>query len=181
MTDSNTPVSAPQNNNAVIGVYIVVCGSMLMSLVPTLWAAGAAAILFFLGIIFAYAVRFRAEKDSLAADHMTYILRSIRFGSGLAILTIGIASIYMLCRQDVQPLMACADNIMDSGDMSQLSPEALKPCIENYLAANKFMIFIAAAIGILPVIVYFIYRFTKGFARALKGYRISTPKEKMSD
>jgi uncharacterized membrane protein len=180
MTDQPSS-SAPPNNNAVICVYLVVCGSMLMSLVPALWAAGAAAFLFFLGIMLAYLVRSKAEKDGIAADHMTYILRTIRFGSGFAILTIGVACIYMLCRQDVQPLMACADNIVNSGDMSQLSPQAMQPCVENYLAANKSMIIVAAAIGVLPIVVYFVYRFTKGFSRALKGYRISTPKEKMSD
>jgi hypothetical protein len=35
---------------------------------------------------------------------------------------------------------------------------------------------VSAAVSIVPILVYFLYRFTAGLMRALKGYRIKNEK-----
>jgi uncharacterized membrane protein len=172
---SNTGHEPPQYRT-ILNVYTILWLSLIIAFVPTIAAAGVSALLFLAGMIAAYVVRARAEKTSLTADHMTYLIRTIWIGSLLMLLTIAAALFYLMAHVDFMPVQQCMAQMvnMDTGAVT-LDPAIAQRCTEDLLRGSRPILITAAVIAAAPPALYFIYRFGKGLSRAVKGYRIGTP------
>jgi uncharacterized membrane protein len=130
----------------------------------------------------AYAWRSDATQGSLLENHMTYIIRTIWVGSFLALITLAVAAIYLFKALDNTPLEPCINDLlgfMSLGDFSAietLETQIGDKCLTPYLAKNFTPLVTSAIIGIGPVVIYFLFRFLRGYTRARNGYRLAKPR-----
>ncbi len=171
-----------QEHNKVTQLYGAFGASLVLMLVPSVMVALAALLLFLGVLIAAYIIRSGAEKGSLCENHATFIIRTIWIGSFFSAITLSIACTYMVENIDNNPMLACAESILANAQTLMMSNDFMalanlvSPCMDNFLAANNQVLMISMAIAALPILLYFILRFSRGISRALKGYRVSNPK-----
>lgn len=165
----------------ILRVYGAFAATLIFMLVPHVGMC-VLAILMMLGTtIAAYTVRRKSEPGSLAADHMTFIIRSIWIGSGLAALTTAAASAYMLATADMVPLQSCSDQvaqtIINTGTQDVAAMQAMmQPCIDGFISANMGVLTNSVIIAAGAPMLYFAYRLAKGLSRARKGHRLGNVK-----
>ncbi|MGQ0526521.1 MAG: hypothetical protein ACT4OY_00590 [Alphaproteobacteria bacterium] len=164
----------------ILQVYAVFGVGLVFSVIPFFAAAGLSLVLVMVTLIAAYIIRSGAQDASLTENHMTYIIRTIWIGSFIASLTLIAASLYLLAVIDNTPLDPCIQKFyqMSMGGMTfdvQTLSGTFEACAISYIVVNLNSFLIAAAIGALPVLVYFGARYAHGLNRALKGYRIAKP------
>lgn len=166
----------------IYNLYALFGVSLILSLIPVVSAALLCLLFFTWLLIAAYRTRGKAEEHSLTHNHATYIIRSLWIGAFTSLVTMLAASIYLHFNVNHEPFMPCATNIAELGiaaleTMSSAKIYALvEPCVEDFISYNKQQLMMAAVIGILPPLLYIAFRFTKGFMRAAKGYRLADPK-----
>lgn len=158
----------------ITNVYAALTVSLVMSFLPIMSAALLALVMFVGVWIAAYVLRGKHEHDSLTADHMTFIIRTIWIAGLMSLLTMSAATAYILAVYDPTMMMACAQNL-PSTDMAAIEA-AVRPCYDEFMRVNMPYLIKGAAIGIGPVVIYLAYRLTKGLSRALKGHRIGDVK-----
>lgn len=184
MTSANfTPDSGsdPQKKT-VLNLYAAFAVSLVLTCVPHMMIA-LVSLIFALGVLIAaYMVRSRSGADSLAGNHATYIIRTIWTGSLLSVITMAIGSAIMLGRLDYAPFGPCAENMAAQGidwaaNASHAEIWALaNPCFDVFIRDNFNILMIAGVVAIVPILLYFGYRITRGVLRATKGYRLQNPK-----
>lgn len=178
-----TPQSAPDlQKKAVLNLYAAFAVSLILTLVPHM-IVGLIALIFALGVLIAaYVMRFQSEKESLIYNHTTYIIRTIWIGSSLSVVTVGLASAFMLGQIDYAPFSSCGETMAAQGMEWAANAtyaqvwEFSSPCFNSFITANLKLLIISGAIAILPILLYFIIRFGRGLSRALHGYRLAKPK-----
>jgi uncharacterized membrane protein len=170
------------NQKKIVRLYAAFGAGLALSFMPSGIAALISLALILGVLMVAYAWRTDSEEDGLLANHMTFIIRTIWIGGFLALATIAVAAIYLNMMLDNTPLQPCADdifNFVNAGDLMNFDPliTAISgKCLVPYLARNLTSFIISGVIGILPVLIYFIVRFLRGFTRAQNGYRVAKPK-----
>ena len=122
-------------------------------------------------------VRAKAAPDSLAANHMTYVIRTVWIFTGIAAVTIAAASAYVVTAYNIAPLQPCVGRLMSAADAGQsVAAEAIEPCLVPFMKANSRVLLLGAVIGGGLPILYLVYRLARGVERAAKGYRIANAK-----
>ncbi len=183
---SNHPLApeseADPQRKMVLNLYAAFAVSLILTLVPHAIIAIVAAV-FFLGVLIAaYLIRAKAEDDSLAQNHATYIIRTIWIGSSLAVVFIGIGAAYMLPNIDYSTFQPCSNKLMSMGlEYAENATyaqvwELANPCFDLFIKDNWSILIVTGIIVILPILIYFVVRFVRGLSRAMKGYRIAKPK-----
>lgn len=163
------------------GAYGALAAVTILTLVPVMSMAVIAILLFLTVFIALYIIRSRAKEDSVVQNHMTYLIRTIWIVQLIGVVTITIATIYLLPLFDSSALQPCTDRVtnmvLDNPDMdyATLSDE-LQPCMDQMVADNHDILLKSTLIAGGPIILYLLYRLFKGGSRALKGYRIANPK-----
>lgn len=165
----------------ILRVYGAFAATLIFMLVPHVGMCVIAILLMLGTTIAAYAVRRKAEAHSLAADHMTFIIRTIWIGSGLALITTALASGYMLATADMIPLQSCSDQvaqtIINTGTQDVAVLQAMmQPCINGFIAGNMGVLTNAVIMAAGAPMLYFAYRLAKGLSRARKGHRLGNVK-----
>lgn len=178
---SPTPHDDPEKKK-VLNLYAALGISLMLTFVPSAIVAIVSAI-FFVGVLAAaYRIRGKVDDHGLAGNHCTFIIRTIWIGSLFSLVTIALASVFMLPQIDYTPFQACADEVMGKGadyvaGLSQAEIARMsEPCMDDFYNANWNTIIMAGLIAGGPILIYFGMRFAKGLSRALKGYRIADPK-----
>ncbi len=166
-----------KEHKKITHIYAALTVSLLMSFLPMM-AAAAMALIMFTGVwIAAYALRKKADHDSLTTNHMTFIIRTMWIASFFATITMTAACIYVLSVYDPSSIGACAQTLMNSGAADMTAMElAVKPCMDEFMSTNMTYFINGAVMGAGPVVIYLGYRLSKGLARALKGHRIGNVK-----
>lgn len=170
MTDIN------KEQKTVSNIYAMFSATLVLGIVPQMSFAFLAMIMFTIATLAAYTARRRAEPDSLTANHMTYLIRTLWITSLFGLVTMAVAIAYMLANYDASPLMDCVNNVASSigsgtQDVSTLQNH-VAPCMDDFTAQNKTVLITATFIGGGPLVIYFGYRLAKGLSRAVKGHRI---------
>ena len=166
----------------IYNLYALFGVSLILSLIPFVSAALLCLVFFTWLLIAAYSTRGKAEDNSLAHNHATYIIRTLWIGAFITLVTMLTASIYLHLNLNHEAFMPCANEIANIGIAALEKMQAteiytiVEPCVENFISSNKQPLLMAAVIGILPPLLYVAFRFTKGFIRAIKGYRLANPK-----
>lgn len=161
----------PEGQRTILQIYAVLAVSLLLSFVP-LPSFALLALLTFTGVLIAaYVLRGRAESpDSLVAQHMTYIIRTIWITGLFGVGTLILGSVYMFSQYDPAPLLECVNVNTLPTDMIALQA-MMQPCIDAFISANMHVFITATIISAGPLVVYLVYRMAKGINRANAGYR----------
>lgn len=178
---------APDNHpdpqrKPVLNLYAALAVAILAGLTPSILLA-LVGLVFLAGVLaYAYRLRARSEPEGLAANHATYVIRTIWIGGVLALLTTTIGGVIMLTDIDYTPFDRCAQSITGQAETLATNPDfaliwqLTSPCMDEFLHVNMRGITIAGLAAIVPVALYFALRFIRGLSRAIKGYRIANPK-----
>lgn len=169
-----------KEQKTINNIYALVCVSLIMGFVPMIEAAVLCLVMFMAAFIAAYIIRKRADAESLTANHMTFIIRTIWIASLFLLGTMSVAIIYLLPNYDPAALHICNERIsalvMEGvTDVVRLEAE-IKPCMDNFMADNFRTFMIATAIAAGPIVIYMGYRLARGLSRAIKGHRIGNLK-----
>ena len=172
---------ATPEEKKILQVYGALAAALVMMLIPHMAACVVALLLLTGTLVMAYGVKRKAEAHSLAADHMSFILRTIGIGSLMAVLTTTVASVYLLQMADLSPLQPCADRLSSQllnspapetmPDVAQMSAVVM-PCVHPFVMQNRDVFMAALLIAAALPLVYFAYRMAKGLSRARRGHRI---------
>lgn len=162
----------------VTQIYAAFGAALILSFVPFFSAATLSMILGMGVLIAAYVIRSRAQDDSLADNHMTFIIRTIWIGSFFALISTAIGAIYLYLNLDNEPLAPCVSDLM-AGAQNLINMGSLKDifgdCYEPYWALNSRTFITSGVIVALPAVLYFSLRFIRGLSRAMNGYRVAKP------
>jgi len=164
-----------KHHKAVMGLYIGIGLSLLLSLVPILSFAIISLLLFIGVLIASYVVRGKTETGSFAENHATFIIRTLWIVSFISLITIGIASFYMFGRLDYSLLNPCINDLSSRGIAyiesagTQELYRLIQPCADNFIDANIGFFITAALIAGGPVLIYVGYRLFRGVCPFKKG------------
>jgi uncharacterized membrane protein len=171
-----------EGKGKVINLYAAFGISLIMSLMPY-GIAAVVSFIFLIGVLIAaYAIRKKSEEHSLAENHCTYIIRTIWIGGALSVVTIAVASGLLVADLDYSPFIPCSESFAEKGQefVNNATYEQImhlsQPCMNDFIAANMNGLVLAGLVGIVPILIYFAYRYVKGLMRALNGYRLADPK-----
>lgn len=169
-----------QNN--IVMLYGALWANIILLLIPKVTFAIVGTTLLIILLIISYIIKKKHEDNSFSKNHSTFIIKSIWFGAFiLPALTLTIAIIYLLPNYDPSAMSACAQQLNtyilsnpQNTDMSILY-RFIYPCMDNFMKDNGKTLLISGFIAALPVIIYLIYRFTKGTIFAIKNKLITKP------
>jgi uncharacterized membrane protein len=172
---------ATTEEKKVLQVYGMLAAALLLMLIPHVTACAVALLLLTGALAAAYAARKKAAENSLVADHMNFIIRTVWLGTFMAMLTTTVASVYMLQIADLSPLQPCANQLADmmlGNSNPENAPDYMKmtavvtPCVPPFVDTNRMVFINALMIAALLPMAYFAWRMAKGLNRALRGHRM---------
>ena len=176
MTEQDNP-----EKKKLYNIYALFGVSLATSVIPTVSGAVLCLIFFTWLLIAAYRWRKTAEEHSLVHNHSVYIIRSIWIGVLISVVTMIVASLYMLGGIDYAAFNPCIDKItgysieaLEAMGFAEFYPLA-EPCVDGFISANYNILIVSVAIAAGPPLLYLSYRFIKGVSRAVKGYRLANP------
>lgn len=178
--DQDTQKSAEQKQ--ILNMYGLFGASIILSVIPSSLAIVLSAVFFLILLVMAYQMRRKAEVESLQHNHATYVIRSIWIVALFSLITMLIASLYMLPGINYEPFLPCSNALAGQGlaaleSMSTMEMYSfIEPCVDNFIGTNYNLFVISTLIAGLPLIIYMSYRFAIGLSRATKGHRIGNPK-----
>lgn len=159
-------------------IYAAFGAALVLSFVPTMFAAFLSTALGLGVLIAAYVVRKQNDAGSLSENHMTFIIRTIWIGSFFALITMTAGSIYLFLNLDNAPLEPCFSGLLSAAgsitDMASLKA-SFGSCYEPYWFLNKGTFITGGVIAAAPILVYFLVRYARGLSRAMNGYRVAKP------
>ncbi len=173
----------PPGQKKIYNMYALFGVALGLGFLPSI-AAALVSLLFFIAVlIYAYVLRSGAEDESLLENHSTYVIRTIWIASFFMIVTMIIGSVYLVANIDYASFDACAQSAAAGLNMADIESSSLTavygymtPCMDGFISDNLRVLIVSLFLaGGLPII-YIIYRFFKGLARAIKGYRLANVK-----
>ena len=179
MTDKN-------ERSRILNLYALFGVTIVLTLIPHPAAGGASLVMAVLLILTAFKMRgdkeaFNNGKHSFMQNHAAYILRSIAGVTLLMLITISLASGYLLSVIDYAPFETCAQEFqsmgaeaIESASNEQIYAKA-EPCMEDFLHENRGSLTTAMIIASLLPLFYIGWRFMQGITRAYKGVMIDNP------
>ncbi len=123
-------------------------------------------------LIGAYVYKARSKLDSLAYNHMTYLIGTIWISSLLLVIGLAVATYWVYAQGDHAQIQNVV-NGMNSG--VAFSPGELESVLRGYIQHNFKLLLTATLSTIGPCVIYIVYRTACGLSRASKGYRINKP------
>ena len=162
----------------ILNIYAAFGAALVLSIIPTMFAAFLSLILGLGVLIAAYMVRKNEEIGSLVENHMTFVIRTIWIGSFFALISTTIGSIYLFFNLDNTPLQPCLNTFLSVADSVQNFSgleSVFGNCFEPYWFVNAKVFITSGIIVATPILVYFAARYARGLSRAMNGYRVSKP------
>lgn len=165
----------------LLNLYGLFGASLALTFMPHYTAAILTVFLFIALLAISYTMRATAKEGSLVKNHTTYIIRTIWVGSLISLVTLSVASFYLVNAVDHTPLLACTDRLvalLNDGTEPDFKTvgDQIEPCLIPYFNLNGKPLIIAAIVTIVPVLIYFIWRFITGLYKSTKGEIFANPK-----
>lgn len=166
----------------ILNLYGLFGASIVLSIVPYIQAAVLSTVFFIVLLAMAYVLRRGVEAESLQENHATYVIRTLWITAFFSLITMTIATAYMMGGVDYGPFMPCTNQIagmgmeaLEAAGIHDIYP-IIEPCVTPFVDANKVLLMNCVVIAGAPLMIYMGYRFTKGVMRAMKGYRLANSK-----
>lgn len=142
----------------ITGLYAALLISVALILAPYLVVSTFSIAIYVCLVLFAYMLRMDKEPSAPVFTHTTYITRTFWISNIMALLFTGLTIGGMLLlalggHLDTDALRACS-----GGDMG--------PCVGIFVDDNALSFKAASFVALGPSILYLLFRFARGFARA---------------
>lgn len=161
-----------KEQKTIVQYYGAFAASVLSNFIPLAIVQIFGLCLLLAILIGAYVYKARSKLDSLAYNHMTYLIGTIWISSFFLVIGLAVAT-YWVYAQGNHALIQQVVAGMNSGAM--YTPADLQNVLSGYIKDNFKLLITATLSTIGPCVIYIVYRTTHGLARASKGYRIAKP------
>jgi len=172
-----------QEQNKVALMYRALWACLILVCIPSISFAIVASVLFLILIITAYIVKRKSEDSNFIHNHMQYIIKTVWFSIFIfPVVTITIATLYMMPNIDNTSIMPCAqplaDHLLANPDQADMQTMYgyIAPCMNDFMIGNKQVFLIATIIAGLPILIYMTYRLMKGTMLTLQSKIHANPK-----
>lgn len=160
-----------KEQKTIMQFYAAFAAAVVFNFVPLAVAQLFGVCLILAVMIGAYIYRARAKLDSLAYNHMTYLIGTIWVSSFMLVIGLAVATYWVYAQGDhslIEPFIA---------DMSSGTVDAarLESAMHDYIRANMKLLITATLATMAPGVLYLVYRTAVGITRAGRGYRIAKP------
>jgi uncharacterized membrane protein len=172
MSDSEYPIGRAEKKN-IMAVYMILCLMVIFGFVPNFLFAVLVLLTFSILLPIAGHIRRKAAPASLTANHMTWIIRTVWIGTLLAAVTLLAGTGYVLSVYDPSPLQSCVDRLtiaVQAGN--EPGADLFNPCMASFMKVNQRTFLIAGVGAGLPVLLFMLWRVTKGIVHARRSERI---------
>ena len=176
MDDINYSDTDPASgeHKTVMMVYAMLWLLLVFGLLPGTVCFVLALLMFTLVPMTAAHIRRRAVANSLSANHMTWVIRTVGISAALAVVMAFVGVAYILMHVDFSMLMDCASGIMEKNDVLADAEIQLlsSSCLDDFVTANVHILGTASLIAEGPFALYVLWRLAKGLIRAHRDERI---------
>lgn len=175
MSDENPATSSPERERAtILKVYGFLCLMLVFSCIPGIFFFILSLLMFTAMLPVARHIKGKAPPDSLTADHMDYLIRTIGVFTVIALALLAAITFYIWSVYDTAPLQPCMDTLANTLQAGE-SPNAqiLMPCVGPFMQANRALFLKAALVVGIPAVGYLLLKVGRGLARARRGERIN--------
>lgn len=157
----------------ILRLYAALAAAVVLQClpVPVLQIVGVVLMLGALGRV--YGLRRKSDPESLAYNHMTYLIRTVWISALFLLIGFAGASVWFYQVADHAEIHAAVDSILGGAIVDEAQ---IVNVLEAYKDANFRLLVLASVFAAAPAILYFIFRVVKGLSRASRGYRIASPK-----
>lgn len=138
--------------------------------VPALQLAGMA--LMTAALAGAYVLRARRAPQSLAHNHLTFLIRTVWIGGLFLAVGFAGACAWFYAVGDHAAIENLTAAVLDG---ARVGPEQVRAALESYKDANLRLLIIASVFAAAPAVLYVWLRLIRGAARAARGYRMADP------
>ena len=168
MTDDHK-AALGREQRAINRIYGAMVAMLIFSCVPLAAFQIVALVLLLYAVPGAYVLRSRSAKDSMAWNHMEYLIRTFWISSLICVIGLVCYIVYVLGSLSSAEIDATLNSLLQSlTDAAMTGQIALSDAVKRQG--------IAALITLAPSFIYFIYRVGAGLARAVRGHRIGNVK-----
>ena len=176
MDDINYSDTDPASgeHRTVMMVYAMLWLLLVFGLLPGTACFVLALLMFTIVPMTAAHIRRKAAPNSLSANHMTWIIRTVAISAALAVVMAVVGVMYILTHVDFAPLGDCASDIMQKNDdLANAEMQLLSSsCLNDFVTANLHLLGVASLIAEGPFTLYVLWRLAKGLIRAHRDERI---------
>lgn len=159
--------SETKETSKVQQIYAAIIASFILNFVPSPLVQIIASLVF-LGVFIAlYVMRKFGEPESLTDNHTTYLIRTVWIGGLFVILGVIAGAVYFVSSIGMEEYVRLGQIAAQSANPSEI--------LSVYQSRYPDEIFISGMLTFAPGTIYMTYRFARGLARAIKGYRIAKP------
>lgn len=158
----------------VLFYYILFFGSASMICIPLVFTAVVGLIVCILTVVGLYSTRSGAEEDGYLEAHMTYLIHTFWYSGLFMFYSVIAASLYLLGFASyldfyscIQTLPEIAVGAVKYGSVDGLM-EAGGTCWRIFFLKNQMHLIISGIIAFVPIFIYLIYRYIKGWTLAVK-------------
>ncbi|MAF68517.1 MAG: hypothetical protein CMH25_04145 [Micavibrio sp.] len=162
-----------KERKTVVNIYAGMIASLIFQFAPNATLQILAILGFLAVFIWCYLARSQAEKDSLVANHTTYLIRSIWIFSLLTTIGVIVCVIWLSFTVDPELIKS-----LSQGYIETMSQTGVPDYSEDYMALieqNLGGVLLAVLVTLGPSLIYLGYRLIKGARRGISGYRIDNP------
>ncbi len=159
----------------ILILYVVFFISFLAAIIPISVASIFATMICICTLSIIYSIRSNAEEDSLADNHMTYLIRTFWRANLYLIIMFFLAATYLLIFADYIPLHPCIRHIENHflhlarhGDLQQFA-SGFAPCQKDFFLNNQRHLIISALIAFSPTLVYLLLRCLRGWVLVVQN------------
>ncbi len=166
----------------ILVLYTIFFGSFFIAIIPISIASIFAAMICVCTLSIIYAIRSNSEEDSLAENHMTYLIRTFWRANLYLFIMMFFAFTYLTVFADYIPILPCIKYMENNfyflarqANTQQLL-SIFTPCKEEFFKHNQTHLRVSEFIAFSPTLVYLFLRCLKGWILVVQNKLVPDPK-----
>ncbi len=163
MSEVKDPAFKKINN-----LYAIYIASIILQFMPFGIVITFGFFLFITVFIYTYILRGKAEPEDLIDNHATYLIRTVWIFGLVALAGIVAGAFYIMYAFEPGELERLGREVIFSNDLHQT--------LKDYQSQYFNILLTTNIIAFGPAVIYIAYRLVKGLSRAIKGYRVASPR-----
>ncbi|MDH5723600.1 MAG: hypothetical protein OEY94_09805 [Alphaproteobacteria bacterium] len=167
----------------ILVYYIIMFGSLVLICMPSLYLSLISTLICCFTLAAVYSARFNSEEDSLTENHMTYLIHTFWYTMLFLLYSVIAGLTYLLLFANYHVIGPCLEllpgklvSITRSFNIDSLI-EFTGSCAKAFTEENSTHLLMTSLIAFLPVIMYLLYRFIKGWTCISKAIPVPMKNE----
>lgn len=167
----------------IMAYYVVLFGCLALICAPSLYLSLISTLICCFTLAAVYSARFNSEEDSLTENHMTYLIHTFWYTMLFLLYSVIAGGTYLLlfanyqvvgnCMELLPTKIATATQNLSFGGFTKF----IGHCTDAFSEKNELHLLITSLIAFLPIILYLLFRFIKGWSCVSKSMPVPMKNE----